>query len=115
MQIGFQGVGYLVGVVMPQSAQVYVNGSEIILQNGSFNISLAPGKYTIIANASGYSPYELNITVHFGSVSYNNIKLNRILNPSSGTNPLLELILVSVGTSGATGLGLMLYWKRRKG
>ncbi|MCI4323826.1 MAG: thermopsin [Thermoplasmata archaeon] len=55
--------GVLFGWVSPTDASVWLNGSPIELVQGNFLRPVAPGEYQLVARASGYLPYVLNITI----------------------------------------------------
>ena len=109
LNIAFLDVGCLTGRVVPQTSEVFVNGTEEKMQNGPFNLSLSPGQYTVLAETRGYTSYGQNVTVIFGSVSYDNIDLNKVPTSALSLGSPLGQALAFAGVSPITAIVLILY------
>jgi hypothetical protein len=94
---------------VPQTSEVFVNGTEVKLQNGYFNLSLSPGQYTVLAETRGYTSYGQNVTVIFGSVSYDNIDLNKVPSSALSLGSPLGLAPAFAEVSLTTAIVLILY------
>lgn len=92
-------LGAIAGSLAPANATLEIDGGPEAVTHGAFNISEAPGTYTIEALARGFAPAWLNVTVTPGNVSWANFTLSA-LPPSAPVS--------SAGNTGA-GDGLLLY------
>ncbi len=77
--------GWLNATVTPSTATVWVEGQLVPLTNGAFSLEEMPGVYSIQANATGYAPYDNNVTI------------------SAGTPVTLSVHLTALGTGGSKG------------
>jgi hypothetical protein len=55
--------GYLTGKIRPSSVEISVNGTVYKISDGNFNISLKPGKYSVVVSAVGYNSYSTSVTI----------------------------------------------------
>ncbi|MEM3395855.1 MAG: hypothetical protein QW620_03945 [Thermoplasmata archaeon] len=55
--------GWLNGTISPESATVYVDGNEIPVSDGKFNISLKPGIHSINATAQNHEWYNQSVSI----------------------------------------------------
>ncbi|MCI4317727.1 MAG: thermopsin family protease, partial [Thermoplasmata archaeon] len=53
---------FVVGTVVPADAQVSIGGVAQALAGGSFNASVTPGSYELVASASGYATAQVTVT-----------------------------------------------------
>ena len=65
--------GWLNGSVSPEDAVIYVDGMQINVTNGMFNVSLKPGYHTVNATRAGYEAYEQ--TVYISDSTETNIQI----------------------------------------
>lgn len=95
--------GYLTGTLSPAIASLTVNGIVgAVYANGTFNLSLAPGRYEVNATLSGYRGTSSNVTIAPGSVTPLTIALTRLPGSSpTSTQPWSgpTLILAGVGVA----------------
>ena len=107
----FYHYAYLVGDLLPSASKIAVNGKNITVSNGHFNISLAGGTYEVVVTDSGYSSSYRNITLQPGQTYSLNVSLNRTA--SSGlTSSQYEYI--GMGAAAAVALGIVAFMFRRK-
>ena len=70
---------------MPLSATIRVSGNPLLLEtdpaHGNYNKLLVPGDYTLMAEANGYEPKVLTVTVPPSQLPYQSVELNFALNP----------------------------------
>jgi len=94
--------------VLPQNATIVINGHSYGTDNGSFNISLAVGNYSIQFEHSGYNTDSINLTLTAGEIKYVNISLSRV----TGANDILYYVIagIVVAVIGA----LSFYFVRRR-
>jgi Thermopsin len=74
---------FIVGMVVPTDAQVSIGGVAQSLAGGTFNDSVIPGSYEVLASAAGYATQQLTATATSGNVTWENFTLvaNRTLAP----------------------------------
>lgn len=112
--------GRLVGSVTPGSAVVTVNGTPVVLQNGSYVLDLPPATYTVTVSLNGYQNRTTVITVTPGQTSYLNVSLEPIVtqpHPGSGTNPAggpSTLLLASVALVAIAAIAIVAALARRR-
>ncbi len=89
---------YLTGYVTPSNATIEINGLTYIVKNGTFNITLKPGIYQIIASAQGYNTYVKNITLNSSEIKSLNIHLTKKTNqaPNFGTAAIVSIIITII-------------------
>ncbi len=89
---------YLTGYVTPSNATLEINGLTYIVKNGTFNITLKPGIYQIIASAQGYNTYVKNITLNSSEIKSLNIHLTKKTNqaPNFGTAAIVSFIITII-------------------
>ncbi len=101
--------GYLVGKVSPSYVVISVNGTVYKTNNGSFNITLAPGKYSVMISAAGYKSYQTNVTITPMSVTHLPI---RSLEKISNADILIEIVIFTLLFIG--GIWSIIWSKRRR-
>ena len=97
-----KATAYLVGRISPQYAQIKIGYLLINVYNGSFNIGVKPGYYSIKFMANWYEPQYLNTTLNLGKnwVNISLIKLtNLTVNISVFGNVSMENLVVSLISS----------------
>jgi len=81
--------GYLNGSVYPSNATLLINGTEYKAQNGSFNISLAPGTYEVMLSSPGFETVKRTVTIEALRTS----SLGKIILPRP---PFLSSLVIAV-------------------
>jgi hypothetical protein len=79
---------FVAGTVDPAGANLSVNGTVEALAGGSFNISVIPGSYDLVASASGYATDRLTVTATPGNVTWENVTLTANQSQSPGPGPI---------------------------
>ncbi|HEV2449407.1 MAG TPA: thermopsin family protease [Thermoplasmata archaeon] len=112
--------GRLVGSVTPGSAVVTVNGTPILLQNGSYAVDLPPATYTVTVSLAGYQNVTTVVVVAPGAASYLNISLEPLVSHSHPTpsgnasaGPSI-LLLAAVGAAVIAAIGIVAALARRR-
>ncbi len=111
LNIAFHHYAYLVGTLLPSAANITVNGENVTVSNGHFNVSLAGGSYEVVVTDSGYTSYYRNITLQPDQTYSLNVSLNR-----TGSNglPTTDYEYIGIGSVGAVIVGLGAYMFRKK-
>jgi hypothetical protein len=78
---------YIVGSVSPANAEVSVGGVVQSLAGGSFNDSVTPGSYDLVASAPGYVTERLTVTATPGNVTRENLTLAANQSSTPGPSP----------------------------
>ena len=94
--------------ISPLNATIVINGQTYSTDNGSFNISLAVGNYSIQFERSGYNTDSVNVTLTAGEIKYVNISLTRV----AGSNDILYYALGGIALVVIAALAF--YFARRK-
>ena len=92
--------GYLVGDVTPSSAGVTVDGIPVDIFDGSFNVTLAPGTYTVYASATGYNATVTTATIAAGGLTSIHLTLHLTPQGHPGGNQTNN---TTKGTTTSTG------------
>ena len=102
---------YIAGTVSPTDAEVSIAGIAQVVSDGSFNDTVIPGVYAMVASAPGYVTQTLQVETTPGNVTMKQIVL--ILNtaqggtPSSGEAPALGIeVWVGLGVAAAAVVGV---------
>lgn len=69
--------GHLAGNLNVQGATLLVDGYNVPLSNGNFNLSLAPGTYYLTADAMNYAPVVQSVTVTAYETTTVSLTMNR--------------------------------------
>lgn len=85
VSVTFQHFAYISGSVTPSSAKVTINGKQISLSSGAFNVSVPAGTYYFVANLSGYKNYYSNFTLTAGHSKEIKVTLQSLSSPSVPT------------------------------
>jgi hypothetical protein len=101
--------GYLVGSIKPSEATLVINGTSYFITNGSFNISLKPGNYSVVLSAAGYVTYTANVTITPLNVTH--LQTNGLVKESK-TGFIIEVIIFLLLMTGA--IGSMILSRRRR-
>ncbi len=94
--------------ISPLNATIVINGQTYSTDNGSFNISLAVGNYSIQFERSGYNTDSVNMTLTAGEIKYLNISLTRV----AGSNDILYYVIGGIALGAIAALAF--YFARRK-
>ena len=94
--------------ISPLNATIVINGQTYSTDNGSLNISLAVGNYSIQFERSGYNTDSVNVTLTAGEIKYVNISLTRV----AGSNDILYYALGGIALVVIAALAF--YFARRK-
>ncbi len=86
----------------PLSATITAGGITAATINGSYNISIAPGTYSVTAGANGY---QSNTTAGVVVTSGNVTTVNLALTPTPAPTPTPALVFAAGGGGGATESG----------
>ncbi|NNN17392.1 MAG: DUF3494 domain-containing protein [Thermoplasmata archaeon] len=101
--------GYLTGTVIPTTATVIASGFIVPVQNGAFNVSLAPGAYYLSVTATGYQSETVETSVSVGHVSplvlaltavSSTVTLSGRVTPSPGVSVVADGFAAFVNASG---------------
>jgi hypothetical protein len=91
--------GWLSGTISPGDATVTVNGTTIMLSDGAFNITLAPGTYTIVVELSGYQTDSQVISIGPGSGASVSVNLAAVPPPTHLANGTQPIVVTPTGSS----------------
>jgi hypothetical protein len=113
---------FVVGTIVPTGAELSIGGVSQSLAGGSFNDSVIPGSYTLVASASGYQTDQLTVTATPGNVTWENLSLvANHTNPgpapaSSGGGgiPVLTAALVVGAAVAVAGVAVFVLARRRR-
>ncbi len=94
--------------ISPLNATIVINGQTYSTDNGSFNISLAVGNYSIQFERSGYNTDSVNVTLTAGEIKYLNISLTQV----AGSNDILYYVIGGIALGAIAALTF--YFARRK-
>ena len=94
--------------ISPLNATIVINGQTYSTDNGSFNISLAVGNYSIQFERSGYNTDSVNVTLTAGEIKYLNISLTQV----AGSNDILYYVIGGIALGAIAALAF--YFARRK-
>lgn len=93
---------YIVGTLNVQNSSVYVNGKEITIVNGKFNITVTAGVYNVRITAPGYEPFNSTYDITPGETLHIPPLTKIPPSPTSGPKPynwdniIIIIILVAV-------------------
>ena len=102
--VQFMHYAYITGTISPSNAELKINGKDVNVKNGTFNISVIEGNYTINASSLGYFSFTDKLSVSPGEKESLNISLN------SG----LKYIIVGSAVIIFASLAATMYVKRRR-
>lgn len=74
--VQFMHYAYITGTISPSNAELKINGKDVNVKNGTFNISVIEGDYTINASSLGYFSFTDKLSVSPGEKESLNISLN---------------------------------------
>ena len=94
--------------ISPLNATIVINGQTYSTDNGSFNISLAVGNYSMQFERSGYNTDSVNVTLTAGEIKYLNISLTQV----AGSNDILYYVIGGIALGAIAALAF--YFARRK-
>ncbi len=63
VDIAYRHYSYITGHVDPSDSAVMVNGRNVSLSNGVFNVTVVPGNYSVVISHSGYRSFYSNLSV----------------------------------------------------
>ncbi|MCI4345921.1 MAG: thermopsin [Thermoplasmata archaeon] len=112
---------FIVGTVVPADAVVSIGGVVQALAGGSFNDSVTPGSYDLIASAAGYATDHLNVTATAGNLTWENLTLvaNQTHAPGApsttgGGISALTAVLVVAAVAAVAVAAVIVFARRRK-
>jgi len=113
---------FIVGSVSPSNASLTIGGLGVPVSGGSFNDSVLPGTYTIVASAPGYTTQTLQVNTTAGNVTPERIVLTPVPssgsgsapNSASGPSPLLW-VGIAAAAAALIAVGLLLLRRRPRG
>ncbi len=113
---------FVVGTVNPADAVVSIGGVVQPLAGGSFNDSVVPGSYELVASASGYKSDQLMVTATPGNVTWENLTLAANQTPPAGPSPtpsagggipVLTAVLLVAGVAAVAVAAVVVLARRR--
>ena len=112
---------FVVGTVNPADAVVSIGGVVQPLAGGSFNDSVVPGSYELVASASGYKSDQLMVTATPGNVTWENLTLAANQTPPAGLSPtpsrggipVLTAVLLVAGVAAVAVAAVVVLARRR--
>jgi thermopsin len=110
---------FIAGTVVPTDAEVSIGGVVQTLVGGSFNVSVTPGSYEVVASASGFTTSQLTVTATPGNVTWENLTLvanaTAVVGTSSAGGGISLLgAAVLVGAVAAVAIAAVLVLVRRR-
>jgi hypothetical protein len=112
--ISYLHYAYITGTVTPSNATVSINGKDIALASGSFNVSVTAGSYSLIVALKGYTTYYLNFSLNAGQVKSVSVSLNLTkISPSPQTNIDVYYIIAGI-IAVIAAAGIAVFIKKRK-
>ncbi|HEV2318088.1 MAG TPA: thermopsin family protease [Thermoplasmata archaeon] len=87
---------YIVGTVDPGNASVTIGGIAQMVTGGTFNDSVTPGNYTLVASAPGFATKSIAVNAKAGNTTIEQVTLAPEKSRNPGTN-----------TSGMAGFGVL--------
>lgn len=113
--------GWVQGTILPAGATLTINGTEVSLVNGSFNVSEPVGTYTLVATAAGYVTGTYSATVRPGHGVLLTLELalvppppkhnaTQTLSPAGGlplSLPILLALIVGIAVVGGIAYALV--------
>ena len=75
-EVQFMHYAFITGTISPGSAELKINGKDVNVNNGTFNVSVAGGNYNISASSLGYFSFYDKLSVSPGEKKSLNISLN---------------------------------------
>jgi hypothetical protein len=124
MTVGFSyRPTFIAGTVSPADAVVSIGGFAQSLTGGSYNDSVIPGTYDLVASASGYATDRLSVTATPGNVTWENLtlELNQTQPPPStsttsdgGGISLVTAAVVIAGVAAVAILAIIVVARRRR-
>ncbi|MCI4326305.1 MAG: thermopsin family protease [Thermoplasmata archaeon] len=114
---------FIAGTVVPADANVSIEGVAQAVADGSFNDSVLPGSYALVASARGYATQQVTVGATAGNVTWANLTL--VANQSTAPHPapsasggggipaLTAVLVVAVVAAVAIGAVIVLARRRR--
>lgn len=114
-------LAYVTGTVTPRDAQVSLDGASLALSDGSFNDSVNPGTYTLVASAAGFTTKTLQIDATPGNETGDLISLVASASPNSTgpapsagpSIPTEDLIAAGVAVAAVVVAAAVIVFRRR--
>jgi hypothetical protein len=95
--IQFEHYAYITGTLSPDNASLSVNGRQIKIGNqGSFNISVEAGNFTIFSSAKGYNNYTVNFSLSPGQTKNIDIRLTPSVRNSGSLSAIEPYEIIGV-------------------
>jgi Thermopsin len=114
---------FIVGSIVPTDATLTIDGTpEPLARNGTFNDSVVPGTYTLVATAPGFIDQTLDLNATAGNVTIIHLELNQSVaaNPppskltASSPIPWTELGVLAAVLLAAVGVVAFMAVRRRR-
>ena len=97
VEVSFVYYVYLIGNITPSKAILQINGREISVNSGHFNVTLTPGSYTVRISSLGYQTYSSVITLNNTSkVFVLNVSLKKSYSLDYAIGAVILIILAIV-------------------
>ncbi|MFI5415042.1 MAG: thermopsin family protease, partial [Candidatus Lutacidiplasmatales archaeon] len=87
VDIGFSPApGVFQGTLSPGTAALTINGQPVSVDNGTFNVSLVAGTYTVVASLQGFVTFKQIVTIVAGATAVDPITLLPLSGGPTGTS-----------------------------
>ena len=106
--------GWIAGTVTPSSASVWVDGTAVTTNDGTFNVSVLGGIHSIKAAASGYATYQNDVIVLGGETTHLTI-VEATLSPTTLSDTDLYAIVGAIVALAVAILLAAIMVRNRKG
>ncbi|MCI4328976.1 MAG: hypothetical protein L3J86_05270 [Thermoplasmata archaeon] len=74
------------GTLSPGTAALTINGQPVSVDNGTFNVSLVAGTYTVVASLQGFVTFKQIVTIVAGATAVDPITLLPLSGGPTGTS-----------------------------
>ena len=102
---------YISGQLNVSNVTVLVNGKQIAVNSGAFNLTVTAGNYTVVVKATGYNTFNHTYNVTPGETLRINPALSRI--PGNAFNPIWEYAAAAAAVV-AVLAGIAVFMRGRK-
>lgn len=110
----YKHYSFITGDVSPNGASVFIDGKDVSVANGTFNVSVTNGSFTFEVKDSGYRTYYNNFTLGGDKTKFLNVTLSEV----SGGNGLANISGYLIGGAVAAilvaGAGVTVFMRRRR-
>jgi hypothetical protein len=102
---------YITGQLNVSNVTVFVNGKQIVVSSGAFNLTVIAGNYTVVVKATGYNTFNQTYNVTPGETLRINPALGRI--QGNAFNPMWEYVAAAAAVV-AVLAGTVVFMRGRK-